>query len=214
MTFLDGSACSCQSEAIRHHPLAIVLAATVAATAAHAAPCSPSQKKAIGSAKRAAIARIQAATQAILDKSPKALDASLSIFGSESDQLDLAGTLRRMNARLTGSKTRFACEPASSSGCRSNPGFVARKDRNAIHLCSRFFSGRPEQRVRALVHEAAHLSGIFLLGAEGYCAAYDCHSECGGGQDAANQADNWAHLVHCAGGRKPDAATAVTQRRR
>jgi hypothetical protein len=142
------------------------------------------------------------------------MDAALAIFGSEADQLDLAGRLQAMSSRLTNPKTRFSCDTASATACRSNPGFVPRRDRDTIHLCPRFFAGRPEQRTRALVHEAAHLSGVFLLGSEGYCPTYDCRSECGGGQDAANQADNWSHLVHCAAGQRPDAPRAVTQRRR
>ena len=65
----------------------------------------------------------------------------------------------------------------------------------------------PEQRVRTMVHESAHLTGIGEIDGESYCTSYDCAGSCGG----RNVADSWAHLVNCLSGQAPNPAAAKIQ---
>lgn len=76
-------------------------------------------------------------------------------------------------------------------------------------LCPPFFSGTPEQRIRTMIHEAAHLAGIgnAALG-ESYCVYFDCVDSCGG----FDSADSWAHFVHCLTDQAVDVPEAVEGR--
>ena len=80
-------------------------------------------------------------------------------------------------------------------------------NRPPIHLCSAFFRSSPEQRVRTLVHEAAHLAGIGEVDGESYCVTFDCESGCGPGFEAG---DSWSHYVHCLSNQRPNQATTIT----
>ncbi len=84
-------------------------------------------------------------------------------------------------------------------------------NRPPIHLCSAFFRSSPEQRVRTLVHEAAHLAGIGEVDGESYCVTFDCESGCGPGFEAG---DSWSHYVHCLSNQWPNQATTITGPRR
>lgn len=70
-----------------------------------------------------------------------------------------------------------------------------------IILCPTFFSDTPEQQIRTMIHEAAHLARIGNAGlGESYCVFFDCQTSCGG----FDAADSWAHFVHCLSGQEPD----------
>jgi hypothetical protein len=83
--------------------------------------------------------------------------------------------------------------------CGNRAGYV-RNYRPPVVLCPAFFRSSPEERIRTMVHEAAHLAGIGEAVGESYCGVYDCASSCGG----FSVADTWSHYVHCLSGRTPD----------
>lgn len=82
--------------------------------------------------------------------------------------------------------------------------------RPPIVLCPAFFSETPEQQIRTMVHEAAHLAriGTANLG-ESYCVDFDCQTSCGG----FDSADSWSHYVHCLSGRPADQPVVIQGRR-
>lgn len=82
--------------------------------------------------------------------------------------------------------------------------------RPPIHLCPRFFTSGPEQQIRTLVHESAHLAGIGQSEGESYCVTFDCQGGCGGFEAA----DSWSHYVHCTSQQRPDKADTYTAPRR
>lgn len=85
--------------------------------------------------------------------------------------------------------------------CGNRAGYV-RGFRIPIVLCDAFFDSSPEQRIRTMIHESAHLQGIGEASVgEGYCQFFDCQSSCPGGFDSA---DSWAHYVHCLTEQVPD----------
>jgi hypothetical protein len=80
------------------------------------------------------------------------------------------------------------------------PGYVI-GNKPPIVLCPRFFSMSPEDRVRNMVHESAHVAGIGQPKGESYCIEFDCKNACPGDF---NTADSWAHYVNCLSGKPPD----------
>jgi len=78
--------------------------------------------------------------------------------------------------------------------------------RPPIVLCPTFFSDTAEQRIRTMIHEAAHLAriGSAALG-ESYCVIFDCATSCGG----FDSADSWAQFIHCLSGQTPDQPTVI-----
>ena len=89
--------------------------------------------------------------------------------------------------------------------CGSRAAYV-RGFRTPIILCPTFFSDTPEQQIRTMIHESAHLARIASAGlGESYCVIFDCETSCGG----FNSADSWAQFVHCLSGRTPDQPTVI-----
>ena len=84
--------------------------------------------------------------------------------------------------------------------CGNRAAYV-RGFRTPIILCPTFFSDTPEQRIRTMIHESAHLANIGSAGpGESYCLIFDCETSCGG----FNSADSWAQFVHCLSGQAAD----------
>jgi len=77
--------------------------------------------------------------------------------------------------------------------CGARAGYVI-DHKPPIVLCDAFFHQSEEERVRTMVHEAAHLAGIGQSDPEGYCAVMDCSGPCPGAFDSA---DSWAQYVTC-----------------
>ena len=78
------------------------------------------------------------------------------------------------------------------------PGFVV-GNKPPIVVCPRFFSMSPEDRIRNMVHELAHVAGIGQPKSESYFVEWDCKSA-----GDFNTADSWAHYVNCLSGQPPD----------
>jgi hypothetical protein len=98
--------------------------------------------------------------------------------------------------------------PANDPECGNRAAYV-RGLRPPIVLCPAFFSDGPEQQIRTMIHEAAHLAriGRAALG-ESYCVDFDCTTSCGG----FDSADSWAHFVHCLSGQAPDQPMTIQGR--
>jgi hypothetical protein len=92
--------------------------------------------------------------------------------------------------------------------CGSRAAYV-RGLRPPIILCPAFFANTAdaaEQRIRTMIHEAAHLARIGNAGlGESYCVIFDCTTSCGG----FDAADSWAHFVHCLSGQTADQPTTI-----
>jgi hypothetical protein len=80
-----------------------------------------------------------------------------------------------------------------------------------IRLCQLFFTGSAEQRIRTLIHEAAHLAGIGSAFGEEYCPQFDGQTTVAGGLGVA---DAWSHFIHILSGQTPDRAATSRVRRR
>lgn len=89
--------------------------------------------------------------------------------------------------------------------CGNRAAYV-RGFRTPIILCPTFFNDTPEQRIRTMIHEAAHLARIGSASAgESYCLIFDCETSCGG----FNSADSWAQFIHCLSGQAADQPTVI-----
>lgn len=122
-----------------------------------------------------------------------------TIFGKDLNMTQVEEIVREMRDRLMSPSLNFICESSGNNNCGTWDAYVV-GNRGPMHLCPAFFSSSAEQKIRTLIHEAAHLSGIGESSGESYCAIFDCNSSCGG----FNVADSWAHLVHCLSAQSPD----------
>jgi hypothetical protein len=105
-----------------------------------------------------------------------------------------------IRARLANSSLPVQCAAADDEICGTRPGYVV-DWRPPIILCPLFFTaGSDEKRAQTMVHEAAHLSRIGDPAAETYSPVFDCDTGSGG----MNEADAWAHYVHCLSGQPPE----------
>lgn len=96
--------------------------------------------------------------------------------------------------------TNYQVAGAGDPECGTRSGYVT-GHRLPIVLCPGFFRESPEQRVRTLIHEAAHVAGIGKADTgESYCVVFDCEHGCGG----FDSADSWAQYVHCLSGQTAD----------
>lgn len=96
--------------------------------------------------------------------------------------------------------TDYRVAGAGDPECGTRSGYVV-GHRLPIVLCPGFFRESPEQRVRTLIHEAAHVVGIGKADTgESYCVVFDCEHGCGG----FDSADSWAQYVHCLSGQAAD----------
>ena len=108
-----------------------------------------------------------------------------------------------MVSRLTNQQVMVAGR--GDPECGSRAAYV-RGFRPPIILCPAFFNDTPEQQIRTMIHEAAHLARIASAGlGESYCVIFDCETSCGG----FDSADSWAQFVHCLSGRTPDQPTVI-----
>ncbi len=111
-----------------------------------------------------------------------------------------------MVSRLTNPRVMVA--GANDHECGMRAAYV-RGLRPPIVLCPTFFSDTPEQQIRTMIHEAAHLARIGNAGlGESYCVIFDCQTSCGG----FDAADSWAHFIHCLSEQAPDQPTAIQGR--
>jgi hypothetical protein len=189
-------------------------------------PVAPTanQQKLIDAARRAAAIRCQVAMHRVrgivppgqgeridpaLEMSVRAQSLARTMFRWDDPNMEQIGDVisSMVNFLTSGVDVRVAAPGDSECGQRAA---YVRGLRPPIVLCPTFFSDSPEQRIRTMIHESAHLAriGSGALG-ESYCVDFDCATSCGG----FDSADYWAHFVHCLSDQKADQPTAVTGRR-
>jgi hypothetical protein len=121
----------------------------------------------------------------------------------------VADIVRSMVTFLTSNVT-VVVAASNDPDCGSRAAYV-RGLRPPIVLCRQFFRDSPEQQIRTMIHESAHLARIGSADvAEGYCTFFTCDTPCPGGFDSA---DSWAQYVHCLSGQAPDVPPPITGRR-
>jgi len=95
---------------------------------------------------------------------------------------------------------------AKDPNCGNRAGYVI--DHHApIFLCPAFFSSSPEERIRTMVHESAHVAGIGQPNGEGYCVVFDYSGPCPGDFSSA---DSWAQFVNAVTDQPPDKPPTLT----
>lgn len=188
--------------------------------------CTGKQEAAVAAALPEAKARIADARRKVKEKDAKAAAVGRVMIGGGYNEEEVGGVLDLMAAALSGAVAH--CSSAGDKYCGNRAGYVRSDEKGIIHLCPKFFNEKglegsappPEQRVRTLVHESAHLAhpDISEPGGESYCVVFSCEDSCGSGprdertgRDVpARVADNWSHFTHCASGRPPDELDAIT----
>ena len=190
------------------------------------APRAPNTREAelIESARLSAFARLQTAYQLLAGIRPAGRDERTDrlrditdrrfaqhliqiLLESDVDYNQVTDIVGEMRGRLTPGLNIMIAQH-NDAECGNREGYV-RGFSPPIILCPAFFSrtSSPEQRVRTLIHESAHLSRIGSATVnESYCTYFDCSSNCGGFQSA----DAWAHLVHCLSNQTPDQVPVIT----
>lgn len=126
----------------------------------------------------------------------------------------IAEILREMMTHLQGPNFQPVIVKADDKRCRLGAGFTA-VGVGPIHLCPLFFSEeseegiapRAEQRIRTLIHESAHRSGIGNPDREAYYQAFDGNPRTGVFGDF-DMADAWGHYVHILSGQPKDPPAA------
>jgi hypothetical protein len=195
-------------------PGPLTLALAPQRTPARRLSCNERQRALVDEARRTGAIRCQVAafrTKGIVAPGPPELgDPGLAsrweaqavadrIFGERLNMEQVGDIVTGMGARLAASDLPVECAPSSDPECGSRSGYVVGY-RPPIYLCPPFFRASGEERIRTLVHEAAHLARIGEPRGESYCPVFDCASPCGG----FSTADAWSHYVHCVSGRTPD----------
>jgi hypothetical protein len=178
--------------------------------------CTADKISLIEEARRAAAIRCQLAafqTKGLVPPGPmgrpdggeaarrRARNIARTIFGEDLNMEQVGDIVSNMGARLASPSLPFACAPANDPNCGSRAGYVI-GFRPPVYLCPAFFNAPAdkEQRIRTMVHEAAHLAGIGEAVGESYCPIFDCQTSCGG----FDVADSWSHYIHCVSNQTPD----------
>lgn len=92
--------------------------------------------------------------------------------------------------------TQMVRGAADDKRCRTYAAYV-RGNRPPVVLCPAFFSSSPEQRIRTLMHESAHMAGIGTSGdsvKDVYRPVWRCS---GNTPEGFESADSWAVLAYC-----------------
>jgi hypothetical protein len=141
----------------------------------------------------------------------RARELAIEIFNNPNpDMDDIGDTLGDMKNRIASPSTPTdrAHFPDSRYGNRS--AFVV-GNRIPIFLCPRFFGGSEEQRIRTMVHESAHLTGIGDPDGEAYYLLFNNLNEdpqiVEGNPRSRNRADfadTWAKYVNSVTGQPAD----------
>jgi len=136
---------------------------------------------------------------------------AMAIFNLPDPNMDDIGdTLGDMKNRIASPNTPInrAHFPDSRIGLRS--AFVV-GNRVPIVLCPAFFGGSDEQRIRTMVHESAHLTGIGDPNGEAYYLRFNSLNEdpqiiqgSPASQNRADFADTWAKYVNAVTSQPPD----------
>jgi hypothetical protein len=126
------------------------------------------------------------------------------------DMDDIGDVLGDMKNRIASPNTPFDRAHFPDPRCGGRSGFVV-GNRIPIFLCPRFFGGSDEQRIRTIVHEAAHLTGIGDPDGEAYYLLFNRQNEdpqivqgTPRSLNRADFADTWAKYVNAVTGQPED----------
>jgi hypothetical protein len=126
------------------------------------------------------------------------------------DMDDIAEELRDMRDRIAGPNTQIERAHFPDPRCGNRDAFVV-GNRVPIFVCPRFFAGSEEQRIRTMVHESAHLTGVGDPDGEAYYLQFNSFNEdpqivVGNprSHDRADFADTWAKYVNSVTGQPAD----------
>jgi len=120
------------------------------------------------------------------------------IFDVESPPMEeIADVMGTLKSKLGGKGIAFVCAATDDPYCGGRAAYVVDL-RPPIHICPGFLERSEEERIRTIVHEAAHLTrfqGDFIGAhrSENYCGLMTCGISCGG----YDTADSWSHLALC-----------------
>jgi hypothetical protein len=122
------------------------------------------------------------------------------MFGEPDPDMDrVADIVGKIRDRLLPGGFKAVEARKNDPDCSGRMGYV-RGNKAPMVLCPPLFSTSDEERVRTLIHEAAHLAGIGQPSGESCRAFFDCETSCGD----ADSADSWAHFIHCLSEAAPD----------
>lgn len=148
----------------------------------------------------------------------RARQIAQAVFAEPNPDMDFIGEVIGEMKNWLLPSTKIVKEGATGSGCGLRAAFVA-GNRPPIHLCQPFFDSSGEQRIRTLIHEAVHLTGIGDPEGELYYARLDCLNrdptmEFGRAKDRRRiaQADAWLKYIHCLTGQPPDREDSLSRR--
>lgn len=171
-------------------------------------PCSDEQEAVANRAQRAAFSRAFTAWTEITavdtsDEEMRKLEQfqakfiAKELFDVESPPMEeIADVMGTLKSKLGGKGIAFVCAATDDPYCSRRAAYVS-DSRPPIHICPGFLDRSEEERIRTMVHEAAHLTrfqGVFIgEQVESYCGLMTCGFSCGG----YDTADSWSHLALC-----------------
>ena len=141
----------------------------------------------------------------------RARDLAIDIFNNPNpDMDDIGDVLGDMKNRLASPNLPTQLAHFPDPRCGNRDAFVV-GNRVPIFLCPRFFGGSEEQRIRTMVHESAHLTGIGDPDGEAYYLLFNNVNEdppIVQGRPRSNNradfADTWAKYVNSVTRQPPD----------
>jgi hypothetical protein len=141
----------------------------------------------------------------------RARELAVEIFNNPNpDMDDIGDTLGDMKNRIASPATPIAFAHFPDPRCGNRSAFVV-GNRIPIVLCPRFFGGNEEQRIRTMVHESAHLTGIGDPDGEAYYLQFNDVNEdpqivqgSPRSNNRADFADTWAKYVNSVTGQPAD----------
>ena len=143
---------------------------------------------------------------AAIERQQRATQLATRMFDWDPPNMEQVGEVVNKMIGSLAPGTDYRVAGAGDPECGSRSGYVV-GHRLPIVLCPGFFKENVEQRVRTLIHEAAHVTGIGKADVgESYCVVFDCEHGCGG----FDSADSWAQYVHCLSGQKADKPQELT----
>jgi hypothetical protein len=171
--------------------------------------CTEEQTDQVEAARRAGAIRAQLATDRARGVRPttgqqdrlEAQRAFEALVEADTDFDQVLEITEKIRDRVSSPSLRVVCASSADSNCSVRDAYVVGTE-PPIHLCPTYFkTSSPEQRIRGLIHESAHLVGITQGDEpESYCPVFDCEITCGGFYAA----DAWSHFVHCVSGQPAD----------
>jgi hypothetical protein len=147
---------------------------------------------------------------------------AIDIFDEPNPNLDDIGDgVAQMRDFLASPSMPLVRALVNEKECGFRDGFVSSSNRPPVTLCANFFAicTTDEQRIRTMIHEAAHLIGVGASRGELYYLKFNCLNEdpqiafgSPMSRKRIDQADTWGKFVHCVSGQRPDKDDVISRR--